>query len=165
MRAVDVARNIAAREITSLEVVEASLRRVEETEPSLNAFVQVDVDRALAGARQADRDVANGKPLGPLHGVAVSVKDLIDVKGLRATYGSLSLKDAVAQADSPSVERLRAAGAVIIGETTTSEFGYLGYTRTSCTETPGIRGTWGERRAVRAAARLRRSPPGLARSR
>ena len=73
--------------------------------------------------------LASGRPLGPLHGVPVSVKDLIDVEGLKATYGSLTLKDAIAAADAPSVERLRAAGAIIIGKTTTSEFGYRGYTR------------------------------------
>ena len=96
-------------------------------------------------------EIASGKPLGPLHGVPVSVKDLIDVHGLKATYGSLTLKDAIAAADAPSVERLRAAGAIIIGKTTTSEFGYRGYTRASCTATRETPGTWGARPADRAA--------------
>jgi Asp-tRNA(Asn)/Glu-tRNA(Gln) amidotransferase A subunit family amidase len=129
MGAVDLARNIAARKVSSVEAVEASLARTEETEPTLNAFIQVDADGALEAAHQADREVHAGRKLGPLHGVPVSIKDLIDVKGLKATYGSLTLKDAVASDDSPSVERLRKAGAVIIGKTTTSEFGYRGYTR------------------------------------
>src|SRR5207248_1405891 len=107
----------------------AALRRIEETEARLNAFVLVDADGAMAAARAAERQVGAGDALGPLHGVPVSVKDLIDVAGLRASYGSLTLKNAVASADAPSVERLRAAGAIVIGKTTTSEFGYRGYTR------------------------------------
>ena len=129
MTAVELARDIAARKLSPVEVVEASLRRIEETEPRLNAFVQVDANGAMAAAHRAESDVMGGKPLGPLHGVPVSVKDLIDVQGLKATYGSLTLKDSIAPADAPSVERLRAAGAIVIGKTTTSEFGYRGYTK------------------------------------
>ena len=129
MTAVALAREIAGRKVSPVEAVEAALRRIAETEPQLNAFVQVDADGAMAAARRAESDVMGGKPLGPLHGVPVSVKDLIDVQGLKATYGSLTLKDAIAPTDAPSVARLRAAGAIIIGKTTTSEFGYRGYTR------------------------------------
>lgn len=128
MTAVDLAAAIAEKKVSPVEAVEAALRRIEDTEPKLNAFVQVDADGARAAARRAESDAMSGKPLGPLHGLPVSVKDLIDVKGLKATYGSLTLKDAVAPADAPSVERLRAAGAIILGKTTTSEFGYRGYT-------------------------------------
>jgi aspartyl-tRNA(Asn)/glutamyl-tRNA(Gln) amidotransferase subunit A len=129
MAAIDLARAIAERKVSPVEAVEASLRRIEETEPQLNAFVQVDAEGAMVAARRAEADVGSGKPLGPLHGLPVSVKDLIDVKGLKATYGSLTLKDSIASADAPSVERLREAGAIIIGKTTTSEFGYRGYTK------------------------------------
>lgn len=129
MSAVDLARAIAGRRVSPVEAVEAALKRIEETEPQLNAFVQVDAEGALASARRAQEEIASDKQLGPLHGVPVSVKDLIDVRGLKATYGSLTLKDAIAEADAPSVERLRAAGAIIIGKTTTSEFGYRGYTK------------------------------------
>ena len=83
----------------------------------------------MAAARRAESDVLGGKPLGPLHGVPVSVKDLIDVQG---TESHLRLSDAqgrIAPADAPSVERLREAGAIILGKTTTSEFGYRGYTK------------------------------------
>ena len=123
MAAVDLARAIAERKVSPVEAVGAALRRIEETEPQLNAFVQVDAEGAMAAARRAEADVGSGKRLGPLHGLPVSVKDLIDVKGLKATYGSLTLKDSIAPADAPSVERLREAGAIIIGKTTTSEFG------------------------------------------
>ena len=121
MTAIDLARLIAARKVSPVEAVAAAFDRVEETETQLNAFVQVDAEGARAAAGRAEADVVSGNLLGPLHGVPISVKDLIDVQGLRATYGSLSLKDAVASADSPSVERVRAAGAIIIGKTTTSE--------------------------------------------
>jgi aspartyl-tRNA(Asn)/glutamyl-tRNA(Gln) amidotransferase subunit A len=127
--AVDLARLIARREVSPGEAVAAALARAEQTEPQLNAFIQIDAAGATAAARRAEADVDSGKPLGPLHGVPISVKDLIDVEGLRATYGSLTLKNAVASADSPAVERVRAAGAIIIGKTTTSEFGYRGYTK------------------------------------
>jgi hypothetical protein len=70
-----------------------------------------------------------GDALGPLHGVPVSVKDLIDVAGLPARYGSLTMKDNVARVDAPSVERLRRAGAIILGKTATPEFGYRAYTK------------------------------------
>jgi aspartyl-tRNA(Asn)/glutamyl-tRNA(Gln) amidotransferase subunit A len=73
--------------------------------------------------------VLKGRELGPLHGVPVSIKDLIEVEGLPCSYGSLTLKDHVARADAPSVRRLRQAGAIVIGKTTTSEFGYRGYTK------------------------------------
>ena len=128
MTAVALAREISARRVSPVEAVEATLARIAETEPQLNAFVQVDADGALAAARRAESDIVARKPLGALHGVPVSIKDLIDVEGLRATYGSLTLKDNIARADAPSVTRLRAAGAIIIGKTTTSEFGYRGYT-------------------------------------
>ena len=129
MTATTLARDIAGRKVSPVEVVEATLQRIAETEPQLNAFVQVDADGAMAAARRAESDVMGGRPLGPLHGVPVFVKDLIDVEGLKATYGSLTLEEAIAPTDAPSVARLKAAGAVIIGKTTTSEFGYRGYTR------------------------------------
>jgi aspartyl-tRNA(Asn)/glutamyl-tRNA(Gln) amidotransferase subunit A len=129
MTAGDLARAMAAREVSPIEAVGAALERIEQTEPRLNAFIQVDTDGALAAARRAEAEIVSGTPLGPLHGVPISVKDLIDVGGLRATYGSLTLKDAIAPADAPSVERIKAAGAIVIGKTTTSEFGYRGYTR------------------------------------
>jgi aspartyl-tRNA(Asn)/glutamyl-tRNA(Gln) amidotransferase subunit A len=129
MTARDLARAMAARDASPIEAVAAALERIEQTEPHLNAFSHVDAHGALAAARRAEADIASGKPLGALHGVPISVKDLIDVWGLRATYGSLTLRDAIAPADAPSVERIRAAGAIVIGKTTTSEFGYRGYTR------------------------------------
>ena len=129
MTAITLAREIAQHRVSPVEALDAALARIGETELQLNAFVQIDAEGARAAARGAESDIMLGRPLGPLHGVPVSIKDLIDVEGLRATYGSLTLKDNIARADAPAVARFRAAGAIIIGKTTTSEFGYRGYTR------------------------------------
>jgi Asp-tRNA(Asn)/Glu-tRNA(Gln) amidotransferase A subunit family amidase len=92
-------------------------------EPFLNAFVTPMPERAIEAARTADKALAEGREPGPLHGVPISVKDLINVGGVRTTFGSRTMAENVAEADAPSVERARAAGACIIGKTTTTEFG------------------------------------------
>ena len=129
LSATEIASRIAGRSLSAVEVTEAALTRLNETEPALNAFAAVDRDGARRAAREADAAVKRGDLLGPLHGVPASVKDLIDVAGLPAEYGSLTLRGNVASADAPSVQRLRRAGAIILGKTTTSEFGYRGYTK------------------------------------
>ena len=126
--AAEIASRIARRKVSPVEVVDAALARLEATEAALNAFVAIDSDGARRAARVAEDAVMRGDTLGPLHGVPVSVKDLIDVAGLPARYGSLTMKDNVARADAPSVERLRRAGAIILGKTATPEFGYQGRT-------------------------------------
>jgi aspartyl-tRNA(Asn)/glutamyl-tRNA(Gln) amidotransferase subunit A len=132
MDAVSLSAAMRRRELSPVEVTARSLDRLEETESALNAFVTVDRDGAMAQARAAEAALL--RPLGegadrPLLGVPVSVKDLIDVAGLPCTFGSLTMKDYVPREDAPSVARLRRAGAVIVGKTTTSEFGYRGYTK------------------------------------
>ena len=118
-----LARMIRAKQVSPVEVVEAALARLARLEPSLNAFVTVTPELALASARRAEATLMAGDDLPALAGLPVSVKDLIAVKDVRATFGSRTLSDAVAPVDAPSVERLRAAGACILGKTTTSEFG------------------------------------------
>jgi Asp-tRNA(Asn)/Glu-tRNA(Gln) amidotransferase A subunit family amidase len=120
----ELALRIAQREISPVDVVDAALARLDETEPALNAFVAVDRDGARRAAHAAEAAVMRGDALGPLHGVPVSVKDLIDVADLPARYGSLTMKDNVARVDAPSVERLRRAGAIVLGKTATPEYGY-----------------------------------------
>jgi aspartyl-tRNA(Asn)/glutamyl-tRNA(Gln) amidotransferase subunit A len=122
--ATELAARIARRKVSPVEVIDAALGRLEATQPALNAFVAVDAEGARHAARAAEMAVMRGDALGPLHGVPVSIKDLIDVAGLPARYGSLTMKDNVARADAPSVERLRRAGAIILGKTATPEFGY-----------------------------------------
>jgi aspartyl-tRNA(Asn)/glutamyl-tRNA(Gln) amidotransferase subunit A len=117
-----------AREITPLRLLEQTLARLDAFEPVLNAFTHVDRDGALAAARSATDRQAAGKRLGLLDGVPVSVKDNIVVAGLPARWGSLLFRDFVPDRDDVCVERLRAAGAVIVGKTTTPELAMLGRT-------------------------------------
>ncbi|MDQ3794443.1 MAG: amidase family protein [Actinomycetota bacterium] len=114
---------IVCREVSATEVVAETLSRMETVEPVLNAFVTLMPEQAMEAARAADRLLAEGREPGPLHGVPISVKDLINVGGVRTTFGSRTMADNVAEADAPSVERVRAAGACVIGKTTTTEFG------------------------------------------
>jgi aspartyl-tRNA(Asn)/glutamyl-tRNA(Gln) amidotransferase subunit A len=119
----DVAQLIATGEVSAEEALEASLARLEMTEPRLNAFVVTLASEARRDAQAADLRHKRGDHIGPLHGVPVSVKDLIAVGGAPFTLGSRSMVHNVAPADAASVERLRKAGAIIIGKTTTSEYG------------------------------------------
>jgi len=119
----DLARAIISRDLSPVEAVESSLARLEATEPRLRSFVTVLADQALDDAKHAETQLREGKPPGPLFGVPISVKDLIAVADAPLTFGSRSMADNVAPTDAVAVERLRRAGAIIIGKTTTSEFG------------------------------------------
>ena len=116
------------REITPLQLLEQSLGRLNALEPVLNAFTHVDRDGALAAAKAATARQAAGVRLGPLDGIPVSVKDNIFVAGLPARWGSLLFREHIPDRDDICVERLRVAGAVIIGKTTTPELAMLGRT-------------------------------------
>ena len=119
-------------QISSEQLVRNSLDRLEATHTSLNAFTHVDAQGALRAARQCDQDRARHRvqhaPLGALHGIPISVKELIEVAGLPCRYGSRTMSSHVPVEDAPSVARVRRAGAVIIGMTNTSEFGFRGFT-------------------------------------
>jgi amidase len=118
------ARLVRARELSSRELVQAHLDRIAAVNPVLNAIVTLDAEGALAGAAAADRELARGAGApGPLHGLPVAVKDLLDVAGMRTTYGSPLHADHVPEADALLVARLRRAGAIVIGKTNTPEFG------------------------------------------
>ena len=117
LSAVELARRIAAREISCAEVVEAHLRRIDEINPHLNAVVHVLREEARTAAREADARVASGAALPPLHGVPFSVKANIDVAGQPTTWGVAPLAHAVVPTDAPVVQRLRAAGAIPIART------------------------------------------------
>ena len=110
-------------EISSVEMTKASLRRIAELEPQLNAFITLDEQGALDAAKAADESLTTGSTPGPLHGVPIAVKDLEVTKGLRTTLGSTFFEDWIPDYDSVAVERLRASGAVILGKTNTPEFG------------------------------------------
>ena len=111
-------------EAFALGVVEACLGQIEKLQPSLNAFATVCADEARAQAAEVDRARAAGKKLGVLAGVPVSVKDILNTKGVRTAWGSRLMEHNVPAEDAASVKRLKDAGAIIIGKTTTPEFAY-----------------------------------------
>jgi aspartyl-tRNA(Asn)/glutamyl-tRNA(Gln) amidotransferase subunit A len=147
MSAVEMRQRIAAKEISPLDLTRRALAKAEATQSTLNAFYILMPEQALAAARAAEDAVMNGAPLGAIHGIPFSVKDLIAVKGVGYASGSRTMADNVATVDAPSVERAKAAGGILIGKTTTSEFGckpvgdspLTGITRNpwNLTKTPG----------------------------
>lgn len=120
----DVTASVAAGRITSEKLTENCLSTIEQLNPKLNAFISVTADEALQQARQADKEIAAGRRLGPLHGIPISLKDLIDQKGVGTTAGSLVRKEHVATADAVVTRRLRDAGAVFVGKTNLHEFAF-----------------------------------------
>ena len=114
------------RDLSPVEVTEATLARIDRLNPALNAFITVTPDLALVQARAAERAYARGGTPGPLAGIPISIKDLTPTKGIRTTRGSLLNSDWVPTEDAPFVERVSAAGAVMLGKTNTPEFGWKG---------------------------------------
>lgn len=122
LSATEAAQAIARRDISPVELTRALLARIERLDPTLHAFIRLDADAALGAARAAETEIANGRPRGPLHGVPVGIKDIIDVAGLPTTCHSKILLDNVAIIDAVVVARLRAAGAIVLGKLSTHEF-------------------------------------------
>jgi amidase len=120
--AAELARRIARRELSAVEVMRAHLERIDRLNPSLNAIVTLDAEAGLAAAVRADEAVRRGDALGPLHGLPVAHKDLFHTRGMRTTFGSPLFRDFVPKVDSIVVERQRAAGAITIGKTNMPEF-------------------------------------------
>lgn len=119
----ELARAFEGKRLSPVEVVRAVLERIEAAE-ELNAFVTVTAERALEDAREAEGGIFAGRYRGPLHGVPVGVKDMISTKGIRTTMGSAFFEEHVPREDAAVVERLREAGAVVVGKTSTHEFAY-----------------------------------------
>jgi len=120
----ELAPKIKARKISPVELTRSVLDRIDALDPILNAYITVDSEGALKAARTAERQIARGKYLGPLHGIPISLKDLYQTKGLRTTAGSKILHDWVPDADATAVSNLRAAGAIIVGKTNLHEFAF-----------------------------------------
>jgi aspartyl-tRNA(Asn)/glutamyl-tRNA(Gln) amidotransferase subunit A len=119
-----LAKMIRARALSPVELTEHFLRRIDAYEGGLHAFITVAADLAMKAARTAESAVMRGDALGPLHGVPIAIKDLNATKGIRTTQGSLLHSDFVPDADDIPVERIRRAGALILGKTNTPEFGW-----------------------------------------
>ena len=115
--AVELAAAIRAREVSSRELLELYLDRVERLNPPINAVVTLDVERARAAADAADAALARGEDVGPLHGLPVTIKDAIETEGIRSTGGAVELTDHVPTHDAPAVARLKEAGAIVFGKT------------------------------------------------
>ena len=120
--AVELAMLIRRRELSPVEITRAVVDRIERLNGRLGAYVLVHAERALKQAHQAEQSVMAAEPLGPLHGVPLSIKDNHWTAGDRTTSGSRLLADFVPPEDSPSVARLRAAGAIFVGRTNLPEF-------------------------------------------
>jgi aspartyl-tRNA(Asn)/glutamyl-tRNA(Gln) amidotransferase subunit A len=123
--AADIARTVASGEVTALAVIEAALARIGTRNPELNLFTAVLAERALAKARAIDQARAEGRAVGPLAGVPFAVKNLFDVAGIATLAGSKINRDrAPATADAPLIQRLEAAGAVLVGALNMGEYAY-----------------------------------------
>lgn len=116
----DLLRN---REVSAVEVLEAHLAQIERVNPQVNAIVTMIPEQALERAKAADAAAARGDELGPLHGLPIAHKDLVETKGIRTTFGSPIFSDNIPEQDALLVQRIREAGAVLIGKTNTPEFG------------------------------------------
>lgn len=113
---------VQKREVSPVELIDATLERVDRLQPALNAFITVMHDQARRDARRAEAEIARGRYRGPLHGIPVSLKDLYYTRGIRTTAGSKVLADFVPDHDSTVTARLRRAGAIIIGKNNLHEF-------------------------------------------
>src|SRR5881296_3387296 len=129
LSATEQAALIRSRKVSPVEIVDALLARIDKVNPRLNAFVLINADQARREAKSAERAVGKrGARLGPLHGVPFGVKDLVVTRGVRTTFGTPLYRDNVPTEDAPMVERVRAAGAIMLGKTNTPTFGWIGAT-------------------------------------
>lgn len=122
--ATELAGLIRSKALSPVELTQAVLERIERLNPRLNAFCTVTADLALSAARRAERAVVAGAALSPLHGVPFSIKDLAFTQGVRSMFGSFIFADRVPDTDAPFVRRLTEAGGIMVGKTTTPEFGW-----------------------------------------
>jgi Asp-tRNA(Asn)/Glu-tRNA(Gln) amidotransferase A subunit family amidase len=124
----DLAEAIRKKAVSPVEVVKTFLSRIEEVNPKINAVVTLAAESALAGARAAEEKVMKQEVVGPLHGVPLLVKDNVHTKNIRTTFGSCLYKDYIPGEDAVLVERLKAAGAIVLGKTNLPEFAIIGIT-------------------------------------
>ncbi|HEU5320801.1 MAG TPA: amidase [Methylomirabilota bacterium] len=124
MPATEQAALVRSKQLSPVELVRAVLERIERVNPALNAFCTVTADAAVDAARRAERALMAGESVGPLHGIPYSIKDLTLTRGVRTMSGSYAFQHRVPDIDAPVVRRLHAAGGIMIGKTTTPEFGW-----------------------------------------
>ncbi|ALM83514.1 amidase [Bordetella sp. N] len=129
LSAVELSELIRSKQLSPVELTRSTLERAERLQPALNCFITLCGDEALDAARTAEQEIMAGRYLGPLHGIPYAAKDLVDTAGVRTTYGTLAYKDHIPEQDAVAVARLKRAGAVLFGKTTTPEFGSQCITR------------------------------------
>src|SRR5258707_13393992 len=123
LSAAELRPRLLRKEISPVEIVRAVLARAERLQGQLNCFITLCGDEAMAQAKQAERDIVSGRPLGLLHGIPFTVKDLVNTEGVRTTFGAVPYRDNVPDRDAVAMARLRGQGGILIGKTTTPEFG------------------------------------------
>lgn len=121
--ATDLARLVRSGEVRSRDLLEAHLKQIERVNPRVNAIITLVPDEARADADRADASLRKRAAVGPLHGLPIAIKDLVETKGIRTTFGSRIYSSNVPERDELLVERVKAAGAIVIGKTNTPEFG------------------------------------------
>lgn len=125
----ELAAAVRSRQLSPVELMEACLQRIEEVNPILNAFIAMRPEEALADARSTADRIARGEEVGPLAGLPFGVKELEDAEGFPSTHASVPFKDNWPERDSVQVERLKNAGAILLGKTNAPEFGYTAFTK------------------------------------
>ncbi len=128
-----LAELIRTKQLSPVEAVGGILARIAALEPQVNAFAHLAPDRAMDAARAAEAALLGGGPIGPLHGVPVTIKDLAITKDMPTQFGSRMMEGNRPAEDTPVVTRLEAAGAIVLGKTTTSEYGWTGVSRSPLT--------------------------------
>src|SRR5215470_1997230 len=122
----EISELIRRGEVSPVELTRECLDRIEELNPTLNAFITITADSALTEARQTEAEIRSGNWRGPLHGIPIGLKDLIDTAGFLTTGGSAVFKDRVPSEDADVVKKLKTAGAIILGKQNLHEFAYGG---------------------------------------
>ncbi len=122
----EASRAVQKKEVSPVELTQACLARIEKLNPTLNAFIAVTDTAALEDARKAEAEIARGEWKGPLHGIPLAVKDLVETAGVKTTAASAVLKDNVPNADAEVIRRLKLAGAILLGKLNLHEFAYGG---------------------------------------
>jgi len=153
----EAAKAIAEKDLSPVELMKTLLDRIAALDPQLNAFIQLDGEAAMQAAKAAEAEATAGRLRGPLHGVPVGIKDIINVAGLPTTGHSKILQDNLATADAVCVEKLRGAGAIVMGKLSTHEFAIGGPSFDCHGHRRAIRGTPAIIPAVRRRARARAS--------
>lgn len=120
--------HIAAKKVSPVELMKAVLARADKLQPALNCFITLTPEEAIKAAQDAEDAVMHGKPLGLLHGIPYSAKDLVNTSGVRTTFGSRLYEDNVPKEDAIATARMKQAGAILFGKTTTPEFGHKALT-------------------------------------